>query len=411
MGGASEKALVLVGTKCTLYVEDLPSVGLGLVYKPHYVSTESFCRAYMHLNVWHAAASSEDSTDKLDSSCFILVSISETIEVMPDALPHPLFLDIVDKEAVEKTGEPLAPHWFWGFRLHTVWSQPPGEEPVHQIAFPRLQGDATTPMLEHEPEKLPSSMWQGPKVAIPLRPPSSRHWNIDSDLTFTIAVDTHCRWHEAKGTGQDQERESVGAEESPKETPAPKGASLAIAGSSQAASPMETARQEEQDLEVALSAVRCIHAIRLQTMHDMGCVREVEQVAVSTLMAEFARLQTILGEDLIQSLSALHSELEASSEALSADILNVLSLHPGNPGFSQVKDLLQKHHQSVSMKVNLPLIELEAAKEDLNRFLQERLRELGSGPQAQEVFEEITQRLMNYNRRVRETIHATPGME
>ena len=57
MSGAPEKALVLAATKCTLYVEDLPSVGVGLVYKPHYVYTESFCRAYMHLNVWHAAAS------------------------------------------------------------------------------------------------------------------------------------------------------------------------------------------------------------------------------------------------------------------------------------------------------------------------------------------------------------------
>ena len=111
-------------------------MGVGLVYKPHYVSTESFCHAYMHLNVWHAAASNEDSTDKLDSSCFILVSISETSEVMRDALPHPVFLDVIGKEAIEETGEPLAPLWFWGFRLHTVWSRPPGEEPIHQIAFP-----------------------------------------------------------------------------------------------------------------------------------------------------------------------------------------------------------------------------------------------------------------------------------
>ena len=411
MGGVPEKALVLAVTKRTLYGEDPASVGVGLVYKPHYVSTESFCHAYMHLNVWHAAASNEDSTDKLDSSHFILVSISETSEVMPDALPHPLFLDVVDKEAIEKTGEPLAPCWFRGFRLHTVWSQPPGEELVRQITFPHLRGDVTAPMLEHEPEKFPPSMRQGPKVAIPLRPPSSRHWNIDSDLTFTIVVDTHCQRHEAKKTGRDQEWGSAGAEESPRGTPAPEGASLATAGSSQAASPMETARQEEQDLEVALSAIRRIHAIRLQTIQDMGCMREVEQVAVSTLMAEFTRLQAILGEDLTQSLSALCSELEASSEALSADILNILSLCPDNPGFSWVKELLQKHHQSVSMKGNLLLIELEAAKEDLDRFLQERLRKLGSGPQAQEVLEEITWRLMNYNCRVRETIHATPGID
>ena len=411
MGGVPEKALVLAVTKCTLYVEDPPSVGVGLVYKPHYVSTESFCCAYMHLNVWHAAASSEDSTDKLDSSPFILVSISEMSEVMLDVLLHPLFLDVIDKGAVEETGEPLAPCWFWGFRLHTVWSRPPGEEPLHQITFPRLRGDASTPMLEHEPEKFPLSMQPGPKVAIPLRPPSSRHWNIDSDLIFTIAVDTH-RWqHEAKKTGQDLQRESAGAEESPRETPAPEGASLAIAGSSQAVSPMETARQDEQDLEVTLSAVRSIHHICLQTMHDMGCMREVEQAAVSTLMAEFARLQAILGEDLTQSLSTLCSELEASRKALSADILNVLNLHPGDLGFSRVKELLQKHHQSVSMKVNLPIIELEAAKEDLDRFLQERLCKLGSSPQAQEALEEIAQRLMGYNHRVTETIHTTPGVE
>ena len=140
VSGAPEKALVLAATKHTLYMEDLPSMGVGLVYKPHYVSTESFCRAYMHLNVWHAVASNEDSMDKLDSSHFILVSILEMSKVMPDALPHPIFLDVIDKEAVEETGESLAPRWFWGFRLHTVWSRPPGEEPVHQIAFPRLRG-------------------------------------------------------------------------------------------------------------------------------------------------------------------------------------------------------------------------------------------------------------------------------
>ena len=216
-------------------------------------------------------------------------------------------------------------------------------------------------MLKHEPERLPPNLWQGPKVAIPLRSPSSRHWNIDSDLSFTIVVDTHRRRYEAKKTGQDPQQEFAGAEESPRQAPVPEGVSPAIAGSSQAASPTETARQEKRDSEIARGAIRHLHVVHLQTMHDMGCVREVEQVVVHTLMAEFARLQAILGKDLTQSLSALRSELEASSEALLADMLNVLNLCPGDPGFSQVKELLQKHHQSVSLKVNLPLVELEAA--------------------------------------------------
>ena len=138
MGRVPEEALLLATTKRMLYEQDMPSVGVGLMYKPHYVSMESFCSAYMHLNVWHAAASSEDSTDKLDSTRFILVSISEMSGVVQVAQPHPIFLYVSGKEVVGKTGEPLAPLWFRGFRLHTVWNQPPGEEPVCQITFPRL---------------------------------------------------------------------------------------------------------------------------------------------------------------------------------------------------------------------------------------------------------------------------------
>ena len=193
VGGAPEKALVLAVTKPTLYEEDPPSVGVGLVYKPHYISMESFCSAFMHLSVWHTAASSEDSTDKLDSTRLLLVSISEMSKVVPVAQPHPVFLDMSDKEVVEKTVEPLAPLWFQGFRLHTVWSRPPSEEPVCQIAFPHLQGEVTTPMLEYEPEKFPQSMRQGSKIAISLRPPSSLHWNIESNLILTITMDTNRR--------------------------------------------------------------------------------------------------------------------------------------------------------------------------------------------------------------------------
>ena len=139
-------------------------------------------------------------------------------------------------------------------------------------------------------------------------------------------------------------------------------------------------------------------------------MRELEQAAICTLMAEFARLQSILCEDLTKSLSALRSELEASSEVLSADLLNILNLHPGDPAFPRVKELIQKHHQSVSMKVHLPLIELEVAREDLARFLQGRLHELSSDPKAREVVEEISQILSSYTCRVRETI-LVPGIE
>ena len=112
MGGAPKEALLLATTKQMVYEQDTLSMGVGLVYKPHYISTESFCSAYMHLNVWHVVASNEDSTDKLDSIHFILVSILEMSGVVPVVQLHPIFLDVSGKEVIEKTGEPLAPLWF-----------------------------------------------------------------------------------------------------------------------------------------------------------------------------------------------------------------------------------------------------------------------------------------------------------
>ena len=209
-------------------------------------------------------------------------------------------------------------------------------------------------MLEYEPEKFPQSLLQGPKMSINLWPPSGKHWNIESDLILTLTMDTYQWQCEAKKAEQDPEWESAGAEASLKEMPVPEKAPQAVVGGSKAASPTKTTHQGERDLETRLSIVKSIHALRLQILHEMGGVRELEQAAIRTLMAEFARIQSILCEDLTKSLSTLCSELETSSEVLSADLLNILNLHPGDPAFCWVKELIQKHHQSVSMKVNYP---------------------------------------------------------
>ena len=91
MVAVPEKALVLAMTRRMLYGEDPPYVGVGLMYMPHYISTESFCTIYMHLNVWHAAGSSVNLVDKLNFSRFILVTVSEMSDVVPVAVQHPVF--------------------------------------------------------------------------------------------------------------------------------------------------------------------------------------------------------------------------------------------------------------------------------------------------------------------------------
>ena len=407
----SDRALVLAMTKRMLYGEETPLVGVGLMYKPHYISTEpSVLPTCIYMHVWHATGSSVESVNKLSSFCLIFVTVSEMSDVVPVVAHHPVLLDVATKDAMARTGEPMAPLSFRGFRLHTVWNRPPGGDSVHQVTFPRLLGEATASMLEYEQEKFSQSLMQGPKMAVNLRPPSSDHWNIVSDLILPLTVDKYKQQREAKWVEQDPEGESAGEEGSPKEAPAPRKAPQAVAGGSKAASPTETTHQGERALETTLGILKHIHALHLQTLHDMGGMRELEQTVVCTLMAEFARLHSILGEDLTKSLSALCSELETSSEALSSDLLSVLNLHSGDPAFPQVKELIQNHHQSISMKVNLPLMELDAAREDLGRFLQRHLRKLSSNPKSWEMVKELSRTLSTYANRIQEAI-LVPGIK
>ena len=155
VAAAPEKALVLVVTKSMLYGEKPPLVGVGLVYKLHYVSPVSFSAAYVQLNVWHSAGSDKESEDKLTASHLLFVSISEMSDVIPIVVQHPVLLDVASKEVVEDTGEPRSPLSFRGFRLHTIWTQQPRGEVAHNVPFPYFLGESTSYLLEYKSEKLP----------------------------------------------------------------------------------------------------------------------------------------------------------------------------------------------------------------------------------------------------------------
>ena len=164
------------------------------------------------------------------------------------------------------------------------------------------------------------------------------------------------------------------------------------------------APNREQVLETTRGILECIHALHLQTMHEMGSVREVDRTLARTLMAEFVRLQLIVGEDLTKSLMALHTDLEASCAVLVSDIARTMDLHPDDPASCQVKAALRKFQQTTSLKVTLPLTELEAAHEDMEAFMRSCLQELSFQTESWELIGELSQKLANHTSRVRELV-------
>ena len=372
--------------------------------KPHYISKEPFSATYMHLHVWHAAGSSMDSEDKLCASRLIFVSISKMSKVIPVAAQHPVLLDVASEESMMETGEPLAPCHFRGFRLHTIWNQQPGGELVHQIAFPHLQGEGSSCMLEYEPEKFPQTLKQGPRMSVNLRQLSDDHWNIGSDLVLPLAIDAFKKQRGAKRTAQSLEVESKGTKVSPMEASAPGEPPHVEAGTSAKMLPKSTTFPKERVLKTTQEILDQVYTLRTQAMHEMEDVQELDHMLARTLLAESARAHLIIGEDLAQSLITLCTDLEASSEMLLSDLAKTLDLQPNNPASCQVHAILQRYQQTTSLKVNLSLMALQAAQDDMEVFLQSCLQEISSQTETRDLMEELARKLSAHTSRVWELV-------
>ena len=187
---------------------------------------------------------------------------------------------------------------------------------------------------------------------------------------------------------------------SPTEAPAPAVSPQPMAGSSGAALPIKPAHHGERVLVTAWEVLARVHSICLQAMHEMGSVRELDRTLACKLMAEFTRLQLIIGEDLNKSFIAFCTDLETSCEVLTSDLARILNLHPDDPVSHQVKAIIHKFQQSTSMKMGLPLMELEAAREDMGEFLRSCLHEISSQSESREIIEELSQKLLAHASRV-----------
>ena len=175
-------------------------------------------------------------------------------------------------------------------------------------------------------------------------------------------------------------------------------------GGSGVALPLKTAPHRKQVLEAMHEILARVHTLCLQTMHKMGSMRKLDRTLARTLQAESVRLLLIIGEDFTKSLIALRTDLEASCQVLLSDIVRTLNLHPDDPVSRQVKDTLLRFQRATSLKVNLPLMELEAAWEDMEEFLQSHLQEISSQTESQELIEELSRKLSAHTSRVRELV-------
>ena len=132
-------------------------------------------------------------------------------------------------------------------------------------------------------------------------------------------------------------------------------------------------------MELVHDTLDQVYALHLKTLQEMGFIQEVDRALAKSMMLEFIRLQLIVGDDLNTSLQAMHADLEATMDELIRDldiaVQNSTDLPSENPA---VRVALHRFKELIKLKLALLLAQVDAAHEDMDRFLQHRLEELHS---------------------------------
>ena len=292
------------------YDSDSPMVGLGLIYKAFYIQTTSWTEAYFDLKLACQAEVGSQTTE----TKVIFVQIQASSQVIPLPGVPTLFLDVKTPEDITDSKVPQPPHVFRGFQLFQITLKD-ADPPSTQVAFPRLQGKTACSWISRQEQVLPPKLEEAPQITVPLSAADPHHWNIMNDPIFPSCLDTFKARHEA--TLASGAATSIGGASSRGESSTPT-QEFPLATWLQ---PPPTPTLEWQEVEVRVAEVMDqVHDLHLQTVQEMGFIREIDQAFAKSLMVEFLRLRAITGDDLSEILQTWQADMEATTDKLLKDL-------------------------------------------------------------------------------------------
>ena len=225
-----------------------------------------------------------------------------------------------------------------------------------------------------------------PPMRISLCAPSQDHWTIVLDTVFPSTIEEYRRLRERAAS---------------KPT---KAGALPSSSSGNRAGRTKAAPSRERALQMARSILDQAHALQIQSMGDLGRIRDLDRTLAGTLMAEFSHVQLIVQEDVGKSLVALWSDLLATCSAFITDVGRVMDVPQADPRLALLEASLERFRRQASLKFDLPLAEMDAAGVDITAFMNARLQELSSRSELPDLIGEAATLMDRHNNRVWELV-------
>ena len=378
------RSMAIAVSEEMLYKDRCPLVGVGLVYTPPYLSQVPFSIAYMNLCEWRDAQ--VVSENWLVGTRLMFIHASEASEFLPVAEGHPVLLDASATEVLGDIETSVSPLSLRGFQLHMVLVPLAEGGNARNIVSPRFQGGNSSALILYDKETVPPELGPQPPMRISLCAPSQDHCTIVLDTVFPSTIEEYRRLREQAAS---------------KPT---KAGALPPSSSGNGAGRTKTAPSRERALQMARSILDQAHALQIQSMGDLGRIRDLDRTLAGTLMAEFSRVQLIVQEDVGKSLVALRSDLLATCSAFIVDIGRVMDVPQADPRLALLEASLKRFRRQASLKFDLPLAEMDAAAVDITAFMNARLQELSSQSELPDLIGEAATLMDRHNNRVWELV-------
>ena len=131
-----------------------------------------------------------------------------------------------------------------------------------------------------------------------------------------------------------------------------------------------------------------LHNLHLKTVQEMDFIQVIDQALAKSLMVEFLRLKLITGDDLSTTLQTWHADMEVDSATQTSTALPSKN--------AAVEVALHKYREVAKLKLALPLTQLDAAHEDMEKFIQFHLEELQSQQETKHLVVELSSRITDH---------------
>ena len=172
--------------------------------------------------------------------------------------------------------------------------------------------------------------------------------------------------------------------------------------------PTPTLEWQEVDARVA-EVMDQVHNLHLQTVQEMGFIREIDQAFSKSLMVEFLRLKVITGDDLSETLWTWQADMEATTDKFLRDLDAVTQTSTTLPSKNAAVGVaLRQFQEAAQLRLALPLTRLDEAQEEMEKFIQFHLEELRSQQETKNLIGELSSRITDHQGRVRQLLCSEP---